>query len=112
MVGTEGLVQTLTNEVLPIGREALRLGDVVVELLDVALLGAQFAPRDEAEDLHVAVVADVQVPGLPLEVNGAHRIADGPDLALLRQPRLERSASARPRCTSGKSHRTYQIISS
>lgn len=76
----------LTDQVLLVCRKALGFRNIVVEFLDVTFPSFYLASSHEAVNPHVTVVTDVQIPGLPLEVDGAHRVADRPDFTLLRQP--------------------------
>jgi hypothetical protein len=76
------------DEVLRRGRVALVLGEVVEEELDVGV--EVELPRsiggDEAEDLHVAVGADEQVPAVTGNVDGRDLCANGPDAADAGEP--------------------------
>jgi hypothetical protein len=76
------------DEVLRRGRVALVLGEVVEEELDVGV--EVELPRsvrgDEAEDLHVAVGADEQVPAVTGNGDGCDLCANGPDTADAGEP--------------------------
>jgi hypothetical protein len=76
------------DEVLRRGRVALVLGEVVEEELDVGV--EVELPRsiggDEAEDFHVAVGADEQVPAVTGNVDGCDLGANGPDTADAGEP--------------------------
>jgi hypothetical protein len=80
--------KVLTDEVLLGRRVALVLGEVVEEELDVGveaeLPGS--VGRDEAEDLHVAVGADEEVPFEAGNGDGRDLGADGPDAADAGEP--------------------------
>lgn len=71
--------------------EALGFSNIVVELLDVTFPSSQLVSCHETVNPHGTIVTNVQIPGLPLEVDGAHRVADWPDLTLLRQPLSSKS---------------------
>jgi hypothetical protein len=68
------------DEVLRRGRVALVLGEVVEVELPRSVRG------DEAEDLHVAVGADEQVPAVTGNVDGRDLCANGPDTADAGEP--------------------------
>lgn len=76
-----------TQEILLADREALGIGEVVVELLDVRVEVVDRVGGDEAEDLHAAVHANPEFPSLAFDV----------DIALARTNGLNSAVSSEPR---------------
>ena len=67
-------------------REAVVLGDVVEEVLDIAVKVFDGLGGDKAVDVHVAVEAVMEIPGSAADVDSSDLVADGPDFANLAKP--------------------------
>lgn len=99
----------LTDDVLLLGGESMRLLEVVVKILDVAAeIPNVTGRRQEAVDAHLAVVPGVQVPGAACKLNLSEQGTDGVDAAVARKPV---DVSVRAPFHLGGS-KTNQIISS
>lgn len=96
--------EQLTNDVLLLGGESVRLLKVVVKVLDVAAEIPDVAGRrQEAVDAHLAVVSRVQVPRAACKLDLSEQGSDGVDASVARKPVL---VSVRAPFHSGGSKQT------
>lgn len=76
----------LTDKVLRTGREALRRGQIVEEILDVAREARDRAASNKAKDFHAAVVAHVKAPRAASERDRGGVAADRVNAAVAAKP--------------------------
>lgn len=76
-----GINAVHTDEMLLIGWEALRAGNMVEEGFDVRFEDSHLARCNETVNLHIAVEPDKQFPVVALHVDNTLRVADGIDTA-------------------------------
>lgn len=102
-----------TDQVLGVSRVGVALDHEVEELLDVSVEGGDRVRSNETVDVHIAVHAVPELPGMSTDVNRVELAADRADASIAGEPRGETSCQQkRHSYIKIQLKRSHQIITS
>lgn len=84
-----------TDQVLGVSRVGMAFGQEVEELLDVSVEGGDGARSNEAVDVHIAVHAVPELPGVSTDINGVELATDRADASIAGEPKGRDRLSAK-----------------